>query len=139
MYNALKKSKKCSKTHLWWGETLTKDDEEIDYDDSSADDSEEGNLTGEQRDEIYHGMAEQILSADTDYADDLRQKLKEAEHNYDNDSPFDHPLYHLVGYLINVVGTDFSKIEDMLRNLGASEIETSYIIEDSFPFYDTKE
>ena len=89
--------------------------------------------------ENHHGMAEQILSADTDYADDLRQKLKEAEHNYDNDSPFDHPLYHLVGYLINVVGTDFSKIEDMLRNLGASEIETSYIIEDSFPFYDTKE
>ena len=121
------------------GAMLTKDDEEIDYDDSSADDSEEGNLTGEQRDEIYHGMAEQILSADTDYADDLRQKLKEAEHNYDNDSPFDHPLYHLVGYLINVVGIDFSKIEDMLRNLGASEIETSYIIEDSFPFYDTKE
>ena len=121
------------------GAMLTKDDEEIDYDDSSADDSEEGNLTGEQRDEIYHGMAEQILSADTDYADDLRQKLKEAEHNYDNDSPFDHPLYHLVGYLINVVGTDFSTIEDMLRNLGASEIETSYIIEDSFPFYDTKE
>lgn len=121
------------------GAMLIKDDEEIDYDDSSADDSEEGNLTGEQRDEIYHGMAEQILSADTDYADDLRQKLKEAEHNYDNDSPFDHPLYHLVGYLINVVGTDFSKIEDMLRNLGASEIETSYIIEDSFPFYDTKE
>ena len=121
------------------GAMLTKDDEEIDYDDSSTDDGEEGNLTGEQRDEIYHGMAEQILSADTDYADDLRQKLKEAEHNYDNDSPFDHPLYHLVGYLINVVGTDFSTIEDMLRNLGASEIETSYIIEDSFPFYDTKE
>lgn len=111
----------------------------IEYDDSSADDSEEGNLTGEQRDEIYHGMAEQILSADSDYADDLRQKLKEAEHNYNNDYPFDHPLYHLVGYLKNVVGTDFSKIEDMLRNLGASEIETSYIIEDSFPFYDTKE
>ena len=80
-------------------------------------------------------MAEQILSADTDYADDLRQKLKEAEHNYDNDSPFDHPLYHLVGYLINVVGIDFSKIEDMLRNLGASDLESSYIIEDSIPFY----
>ena len=127
--------------------------EETDYDeieleiaDESSDElsdsfTEEDEIPEDRKEKIYRSLLSLALEKTPENADDLQGKLKKAETDYktgdlsDSLFPVNHPVYHLAGYLSNVVGICDDELENMLKKAGASQFESDYIYEMCGMFY----
>ena len=115
------------------GETLTKDDEELDTSmESPVLQNEESSLSEEREVNIYELLLAKVFENTPDFEDDLQNKMKLAKQNHKRDpSFFEHPLYLLVGYLLNNAKMSDEKIIDMLNASGVSKNELDFILKNS--------
>ena len=118
------------------------DEVELDITDEPSDSfTEEDEIPEDRKEEIYRSLLTMALEKAPENNDDLQEKLKKAETNYktgdlsDSLYPVNHPVYHLAGYLLNVVGISDDELESMLMKAGASQFESDYIYEMCGMFY----